>query len=81
MKIPITRLRSTCRALSQIHGEEHSRSEVARGSIAAILFVAKLMMDDPTLVATASTAIYNFVSREGAQRCFRSRCIVLLYKV
>lgn len=44
---------------------EHNRAEVARGSIGAVVHVAKLMADDPVLVCTVSAAVYNFVSRQG----------------
>lgn len=44
---------------------EHNRAEVARGSIGAVVHVAKLMADDPVLVCAVSAAVYNFVSRQG----------------
>lgn len=49
---------------------EHNRAEVARGSIGAVVHVAKLMPDDPVLMCSTSAAIYNFVSRQGGSICF-----------
>lgn len=55
--------RISCRLRSST---EHNRAEVARGSIGAVVHVAKLMADDPVLVCAVSAAVYNFVSRQGA---------------
>lgn len=50
---------------------------MARGSIAAVVHVAKLMLDDPVLVSTVSAAVYNFVSRQGAILTDIPRCILV----
>ncbi|CAN0035469.1 unnamed protein product [Ectocarpus fasciculatus] len=53
-----------CRILANMACDEHNRAEVARGSIGAVVHVAKLMADDPVLVCAVSAAVYNFVSRQ-----------------
>lgn len=42
---------------------------MARGSIGAVVHVAKLIADDPVLACAVSTAVYNFVSRQGGLVC------------
>ncbi|CAN0550196.1 unnamed protein product [Ectocarpus sp. 12 AP-2014] len=53
-----------CRILANMACDDHNRAEVARGSIGAVVHVAKLMADDPVLVCAVSAAVYNFVSRQ-----------------
>eukprot|EP00904_Undaria_pinnatifida_P001545 jgi/Undpi1/11391/HiC_scaffold_30.g13688.m1 len=53
-----------CRILANMACDAHNRADVARGSIAAVVHVAKVMPEDQVLACAVSAAVYNFVSRQ-----------------
>lgn len=63
--LPTTITREHTVSYGRQSSAEHNRAEVARGSIGAVVHVAKLMADDPVLACAVSAAVYNFVSRQG----------------